>query len=391
MGNRNIRGYNGRAGTKKRIRQLKIGAGVIIALLIVVIGVFAWQHNAAKSDNDLTADQSAAGTEQAAGSTDITADSSTADGSDSSGQAAGQDRDQDQTDSSDVNADQDGGQNNSSSSSNSSGQDAGQDNGASQDSGKPELIAGNSGSAYITAEQDAVRKVKNNATEKDHKTNGLAICMYHYVYDENDPPSTLNANYISEQDLGEEIEYLIDNDYYFPTWKEVRAYVDGDLLLPKKSVVLTFDDGYDKTLTRLSKITEKYEIPITSFMITSKNGKHKVEKYADNPYIEFQSHSNDLHKPGGKIGHGGVFTALSVEEGTEDLEKSIEIIGNNDAFAYPFGDTSDSCEEAVKNAGFSCALTTENRRAEPGDDPLLLPRVRMSEGQSLNRFIDLVE
>ena len=38
---------------------------------------------------------------------------------------------------------------------------------------------------------DDARAVKNTATEEHHKTNGLAICMFHYVYDEADPPDDL--------------------------------------------------------------------------------------------------------------------------------------------------------------------------------------------------------
>ena len=70
---------------------------------------------------------------------------------------------------------------------------------------------------------------------------------------------------------------------------------------------------------------------------------------------------------------------------------SIDICKNGDAFAYPYGDYTDSCVEAVKDAGFICAVTTEYGRTNPGDNPLLLPRVRMLEGQSLESFIKLVE
>ncbi len=235
-----------------------------------------------------------------------------------------------------------------------------------------------------------VQRDENTATEEHHKTNGLAICMYHNVYDESDPPDDLNTNYIEVHALEEELKYLKDNDYYYPTWEEVRAYIDGDLLLPEKSVVLTFDDGNKRFLTLGAPLLEKYEIPATSFMICNGDGQEKVDTYASD-YLTFQSHSYNMHRDGGDIGQGGIFTALSVEEGVEDLEKSIEICGNSDAFAYPYGDYTDSCREAVEKAGFLCAVTTENRRAEPGDDPLLLPRVRMLEGQSLEGFIYLVE
>ena len=131
---------------------------------------------------------------------------------------------------------------------------------------------------------------------------------------------------------------------------------------------------------------EKYDITATSFVICAKNGKEVLQKYGDAKHINFQSHSYNMHRPGGTIGHGGVFTALSQEEGVEDLKKSIEICGSGDAFAYPYGDYNDSSVAMVKEAGFLCAVTTQPGKAKPGDNPLLLPRVRMSLGQSLEAF-----
>lgn len=234
------------------------------------------------------------------------------------------------------------------------------------------------------------RRGENTATEEHHKTNGLAICMYHYVYDEADPPDDLGNNHIEVHALEEEIKYLVENDYYFPTWEEVRQYVEGELLLPEKSVVLTFDDGAKSFLDLGIPVFEKYKVPATSFLITSNDGENKVKEYQSD-FVTFQSHSDNMHRAGGNIGHGGIFTAMSHDDAVADLKKSIQICGNGDAFAYPYGDYTDDCRAAVEDAGFTCAVTTENRRAEVGDDPLLLPRVRMSRGQSLESFIALVE
>ena len=98
-----------------------------------------------------------------------------------------------------------------------------------------------------------------------------------------------------------------------------------------------------------------------------------------------------MHRPGGNIGHGGIFTALSYDEALADLQKSIEICGSSDAFAYPYGDYNDSCRQVVEDAGFLCAVTTQAGKAYPGDNPMLLPRVRMSLGQSLDQFISMVQ
>lgn len=236
-----------------------------------------------------------------------------------------------------------------------------------------------------------VQTAENTATEENHKTNGLAICMYHYVYDKDNPPKEkLNSNFIEVHALEEELQYLTENNYYFPTWEEVEKFVSGDYLLPEKSVVLTFDDGAYSFLNLGVPLFEKYKIPVTSFLIGNIDGEKKVKKYASE-YMTFQSHSYNMHRGGGNIGHGGIFPVMNHDDAVADLQKSIEIGGNGDAFAYPYGDYNDSCVQAVKDAGFKCAVTTEYGRAKPGDDPLLLPRIRMSMGQSLESFKQLVE
>lgn len=159
--------------------------------------------------------------------------------------------------------------------------------------------------------------------------------------------------------------------------------------MPKKSIVLTFDDGQEQTLVYLAQLSNEYKIPITSFLITKNSGESNVAKYSSK-YLNFQSHSHNMHRAGGSIGHGGIFTALSVEKAKADLKTSIEICDSSNAFAYPFGDYTDSCRQAVEEVGFLCAVTTIYGKAYPGDDPLLLPRVRMFDGQSLNNFIKVI-
>ncbi|MDO4393748.1 MAG: polysaccharide deacetylase family protein [Bacillota bacterium] len=222
----------------------------------------------------------------------------------------------------------------------------------------------------------------------DYKAPGLPICMYHYVYDENNPPEDLHkrfGNYISAQALEKELNWLNKEGYYYPTWKEVREYIDGKLKLPEKSIVLCFDDGSKSFLENGIPVLEKCKVPATCFMITSSKGKAKIARY-QSEYVSYESHSHNMHRPGGNIGHGGIFTAISHEKGMADLKKSVEICGSSDVFAYPYGDYNDSSLSMIKETGFLCAVTTQPGKAKPGDDPLLLPRVRMSLGQSLESF-----
>lgn len=237
-------------------------------------------------------------------------------------------------------------------------------------------------------ETQAVRNV-TVLPNTEYETPGLPICMYHYVYNPASPPENLDSNYISTDSLAEEMKYLHDNGYYFPTWQEVRDYVDGRLLLPEKSIVLTFDDGPNYMYLG-TPILEQYQTPATSFVITSYwNSREMLYGYASD-YLTFESHSHKMHQGGGSIGHGGIYTAMTREEVLADLEQSFEICGNRDAFAYPFGDYTEEGCSTLEEAGLLCAVTTENAKCYPGDNPYMLPRVRMLGTQTLEAFISSI-
>ena len=221
---------------------------------------------------------------------------------------------------------------------------------------------------------------------------GLPICMYHYVYDELDPPADVNSrykNYISKQDLIEEMDWLNQEGYYYPTWEEVRDFIDGKLLLPDKSIVLTFDDGEKATLQQLVPIVEQTHVPVTSFLITVHSGEKKVKEYTSE-YLEYESHTHDMHRAGGVAGYRGILPVIDYETGLADLKESIRICGSNKAFAYPYGDFNYNTHLMLEEAGFLCGVTTQYNKAYPGMDPLTLPRVRMWQDQTLDQFIRIV-
>ncbi len=53
------------------------------------------------------------------------------------------------------------------------------------------------------------------------------------------------------------------------------------------------------------------------------------------------------------------------------------------SFAYPYGGYDEAAIGAVREAGFSIAVTTEQRWVEPGTNPLTLPRYRVLDRDRL--------
>lgn len=217
---------------------------------------------------------------------------------------------------------------------------------------------------------------------------GLPVLMYHFFYDASKGEKGTDNNFMEVSAFEQQMKYLADNNFYFPSWKEVEDYIDGKITLPSKSVVITIDDGAESFIKYAIPIIQKYNVKATSFVVTSWNGDWLPKSYRSS-HLDFQSHSHDMHRAGanGK----GRFVNLSYNEALADVTKSKNIIGNCTVFCYPFGHYNDTAIKTLKDAGYKLAFTTKGGRVYKGSNKFALPRVRMSKGISLSAFKSAVQ
>ncbi|MBP3502442.1 MAG: DUF5011 domain-containing protein [Clostridia bacterium] len=238
----------------------------------------------------------------------------------------------------------------------------------------------------LTRSINVVKRGSKNISTK--RSSGLPVLMYHFFYDKNTGDIGKDANCMEIHDFEEQLKYLTENNYYFPTWDEVKNYVDGKSCLPEHSIVITVDDGNQTFFDLAVPIIEKYNVKVTSFVVTSWIKDNNYLKNFDSNKIIFESHSHDMHSSGsdGK----GKFLTLSHDKAYSDVTTSKSFIGNSTVFCYPFGHYNDSCVQVLKDAGYNLAFTTKYGRVRPGDKPYELSRIRMSKGDSLKTFITKV-
>lgn len=241
--------------------------------------------------------------------------------------------------------------------------------------------------AEITRKVVVKKKQETVLTSASASKSGLPVLMYHFFYDASAGEKGADNNYMEVSAFEEQMKYLSDNNFYFPSWKEVEDYIDGKITLPDKSVVITIDDGDQTFIKYAIPIIEKYNVKATSFVVTSWNGDWLPKQYKSS-HLDFQSHSHDMHRSGanGK----GRFVNLSYKEALEDVTKSKNIIGDCTVFCYPFGHYNDTAIKTLKDAGYKLAFTTKGGRVYKGANKYTLPRVRMSKGVSLSTFKSMV-
>lgn len=231
-----------------------------------------------------------------------------------------------------------------------------------------------------------------DVTEPDN--DGIPVFMFHYFFDDTIGETGPDSNYYQKSLFEQELKYLSENNYYFPNMKEIRKYVDGNLNLPSKSLVITMDDGHADNYSIAYPLAVQYKVPIVMFIVTSwTNPNDDLQKEMTNTgYVYFMSHTHEMHE-GGCSGeqHGAKILCVDHATGVNDLKTSAEMIGNSDALAYPTGDNNAHSRAIVEEAGFALGFTVDYGKVTVGADPLTLPRVRMNQGNSVESFIASIE
>lgn len=192
------------------------------------------------------------------------------------------------------------------------------------------------------------------------------------------------------KDFEKEMKYLHDHNYKTLTLKDVECYFDGKCKLPRKSVLITFDDGWMSEYELALPILKKYNFNAVIFYIGSNIDGHNknymsktelddIEK--NYPNIEIASHSFDNH-------YEDAFQK-SKDELMLDF-KNMNILFDTKYFAYPYGKSSKAYEQALKESGYKLAFgfgpKNEHRKFSKNDNKYKIPRLNLSTDYSFFKF-----
>lgn len=246
---------------------------------------------------------------------------------------------------------------------------------------------------YSTTSIDRVIDMLNGIKEKKIENQQITVLNYHFFYDSSIGESCNESICLDVSNFREQLDYLKNNGYKTLTMQEFNDWMDKKITLPEKSVLITIDDGAMGTSAingnKLIPILEEYQMHATLFLIT---GWWNKENY-QSEYLEIESHGNELHHNDycNDNGCGYKGLKLSKEELVEDLKLSIERIGSNLAFCYPFYAKNETMVEALKETGFQLAFVGGNRKAKQTDNKYAVPRYVVYKNTSLNSFVSMVK
>ena len=199
----------------------------------------------------------------------------------------------------------------------------------------------------------------------------LKILAYHQIDDQPD-----NRWCVPAVEFDAHLAYLARNGYYSLSIEEYADWLDGRFRLPKKSVLITFDDGYANNIRAALPLLERYNFRATIFIIADyigKNNSFEVDsRYAAADMLTVQELGQWL-AAGGSIGSHTLshpfLSKLSSDDKRREIEQSksaleqltgVEVI----SFCYPYGDFDVECMKLVERAGYRAAFAV-NEHTRP--------------------------
>lgn len=215
----------------------------------------------------------------------------------------------------------------------------------------------------------------------------IAILAYHKV-GEPPPEGWRSWFYVPEEAFVSHLEHLRDSEWAVIGAKTFLRGLEDPEILPEKSALITFDDGYRSMMTVAAPILLGFGFPSVLFVPTDFiGGTNSFEGGAEpeEPICGWDD-LRELDLFGMSVQSHGVshrpFSKMDAPEQKEELIRSKAILEDGlgkpvELFAYPYGDDAGgSAAEAAERAGYRAAfLYKGGALRKPGHDPLRLTRV----------------
>ena len=211
----------------------------------------------------------------------------------------------------------------------------------------------------------------------------VPILMYHYI-GRNDESSL----YVTPENFCSQMKFLKENSYSVITLDELVTGIKEGRKFPPKTVVITFDDGFEDNYIYAFPILARYKMPATIFLITKfVDGRDEYLTWNQvrimmQSGIDFGGHTrNGVYLPAIKD-HGRL--RREIEGSREDIKRSTGV--NVGYFCYTMGGFNETIKDMVKEAGYKGACTTNRGFDKLNKDVYELNRVKVTNSDTTKPF-----
>ena len=186
------------------------------------------------------------------------------------------------------------------------------------------------------------------------------VLVYHHIASVRSLAASSQKDFdVEPADFRRQLAYLRGHGYAFITLTALIDHLTDGTPLPKKPVVITFDDGLESQYRQALPIIEDYGVPATFFIVTDDIGTKDHMTWAQLRDLAARGHILAAHTKTHPwlttIGDGAQLHD-EIAGSKAALEKGLGRTA--EFFAYPHGQYNDRVVAEVKKAGFRAARGT---------------------------------
>lgn len=232
--------------------------------------------------------------------------------------------------------------------------------------------------AYEATESNTAATVPRSETE-------FAVLMYHSI------DTAPVERSVSPLRLKSQIAWLRSHGATFVRMADLRDFLEGTRELPRRAVLMTFDDGEAAFFRLAFPILAAEGVPFALALPTravSRSGRAKTLSWTDVRSIVASGLAEI-----GSHGHTHAWlTRLPSAKLVGELSRSAALIEEHvgtrpDALFYPFGAGSDLIAESAGKLGYRLAFTAWGRLGRSDTKPFFIPRFAMTRSARLTTLL----
>jgi peptidoglycan/xylan/chitin deacetylase (PgdA/CDA1 family) len=227
-------------------------------------------------------------------------------------------------------------------------------------------------------------------------TGSVPILMYHQISAEPDP--RFHEYTVTPDAFRVQLRWLRRAGYRSISMEELSSARAGEPALPRRPVVITFDDGFAEAIDHAKPALEEHGFRGTFFIVAGLVGQPgewlRTEIGTAYPLADWPALRTLLasgHECGAHTLSHPRLSLLPPERQAEELRGSRSLLEDKldrevRHLAYPFGAHDSATIQAAADAGYRTACTTINARCSNRDAELALPRIHVSGHDSVLDF-----
>lgn len=276
--------------------------------------------------------------------------------------------------------------------------------------------------AFYDASGNAIGYMKDELPLIDQKMSAnpdiVALVYHHFTLNRDE----INGVTVHPDDLRDQLQMLKKNGYSPIRQQDLLEFMEGgkEVLLPKKSVLITIDDGYESNYELAYPVIVEEQFFATIFAVTANVNKEmkylsritwpQSREMMQSGRIDIQSHTFESHYYGKTADdkEAAATTAPLVIDGqletdgqykqrmrddlmTAKTKLEEQLHHNVFSFAYPYGSYNDELIKLLHETGHKVMYTVEEGAIRKGMDLAKLPRVNVAGPYSAAKLLRVIK